>query len=111
IYARLAPSLSLSLSPSLIFTPSLPGSLVGVGDVISQQLIERRGLANHSVRRTTKMMSIGFFFVVSLLKSALIQHNFTYTLYKCTQLAKTLAVVQIVAVAWNSYLSWKANKM
>ncbi|XP_052390455.1 protein Mpv17 isoform X3 [Carassius gibelio] len=39
------------------------GSLVGVGDVISQQLIERRGLANHSIRRTTKMMSIGFFFV------------------------------------------------
>ncbi|XP_016393060.1 protein Mpv17 isoform X1 [Sinocyclocheilus rhinocerous] len=39
------------------------GSLVGVGDVISQQLIERRGLANHSVRRTAKMMSIGFFFV------------------------------------------------
>ncbi|XP_065112254.1 mitochondrial inner membrane protein Mpv17 isoform X2 [Paramisgurnus dabryanus] len=39
------------------------GSLVGVGDVISQQLIERRGLANHSVKRTAKMMSIGFFFV------------------------------------------------
>jgi len=49
-----------------LFLPSLPGSLVGVGDVISQQLIERRGLANHSVRRTAKMMSIGFFFVVSL---------------------------------------------
>ncbi|KAL1253958.1 hypothetical protein QQF64_016187 [Cirrhinus molitorella] len=39
------------------------GSLVGVGDVISQQLIERRGLANHNVKRTAKMMSIGFFFV------------------------------------------------
>lgn len=42
------------------------GSLVGVGDVISQQLIERRGLAHHSVQRTAKMMSIGFFFVVGL---------------------------------------------
>ncbi|XP_078798576.1 mitochondrial inner membrane protein Mpv17 isoform X1 [Oryzias latipes] len=39
------------------------GSLVGVGDVISQQLIERRGLRRHSVRRTARMMSIGFFFV------------------------------------------------
>ncbi|XP_050927700.1 protein Mpv17 isoform X2 [Lates calcarifer] len=39
------------------------GSLVGVGDVISQQLIERRGLAQHNVQRTAKMMSIGFFFV------------------------------------------------
>ena len=61
--------LTLSVSPSfpLSFPPSLPGSLVGVGDVISQQLIERRGLANHSMRRTAKMMSIGFFFVVSVL--------------------------------------------
>lgn len=41
------------------------GSLVGVGDVISQQLIERRGLAHHNMQRTAKMMSIGFFFVVS----------------------------------------------
>uniref|UniRef100_A0A665VAE3 Mitochondrial inner membrane protein Mpv17 n=1 Tax=Echeneis naucrates TaxID=173247 RepID=A0A665VAE3_ECHNA len=39
------------------------GSLVGVGDVISQQLIERRGLAQHNVQRTVKMMGIGFFFV------------------------------------------------
>ncbi|XP_061785562.2 mitochondrial inner membrane protein Mpv17 isoform X1 [Nerophis lumbriciformis] len=39
------------------------GSLVGVGDIIAQQLIERRGLAGHNVRRTAKMMSIGFFFV------------------------------------------------
>uniref|UniRef100_A0A674IFJ2 Mitochondrial inner membrane protein Mpv17 n=1 Tax=Terrapene triunguis TaxID=2587831 RepID=A0A674IFJ2_9SAUR len=36
------------------------GSLVGVGDVISQQLVERRGLRGHSTRRTLKMMAIGF---------------------------------------------------
>nr|DBA25414.1 TPA: hypothetical protein GDO54_009800 [Pyxicephalus adspersus] len=39
------------------------GSLVGVGDVISQQLVERRGLQGHSVERTLKMMGIGFCFV------------------------------------------------
>ncbi|KAG7508689.1 Mpv17 [Solea senegalensis] len=39
------------------------GSLVGVGDVVAQQLIERRGLSQHNVYRTAKMMSIGFFFV------------------------------------------------
>ncbi|XP_061756812.1 protein Mpv17 isoform X8 [Nerophis ophidion] len=39
------------------------GSLVGVGDVIAQQLIERRGVAGHNVRRTAKMMGVGFFFV------------------------------------------------
>ncbi|MCJ8750007.1 hypothetical protein PDJAM_G00194390 [Pangasius djambal] len=41
------------------------GSLMGVGDIISQQLIERRGLTKHSIRRTSKMMSMGFFFVAS----------------------------------------------
>ncbi|XP_075770632.1 mitochondrial inner membrane protein Mpv17 isoform X2 [Pelodiscus sinensis] len=39
------------------------GSLVGVGDVVSQQLVERRGLHGHSTRRTLKMMGIGFCFV------------------------------------------------
>ncbi|XP_077782806.1 mitochondrial inner membrane protein Mpv17 isoform X4 [Podarcis muralis] len=39
------------------------GTLVGVGDVISQQAVERRGLAGHSSRRTLKMMAIGFCFV------------------------------------------------
>uniref|UniRef100_A0A8C8SAP2 Mitochondrial inner membrane protein Mpv17 n=1 Tax=Pelusios castaneus TaxID=367368 RepID=A0A8C8SAP2_9SAUR len=39
------------------------GSLVGIGDVISQQLVERRGLRGHSSRRTLKMMAIGFCFV------------------------------------------------
>uniref|UniRef100_A0A8C7WUZ1 Mitochondrial inner membrane protein Mpv17 n=1 Tax=Oryzias sinensis TaxID=183150 RepID=A0A8C7WUZ1_9TELE len=50
---------------SFLYDPEVKGdgSLVGVGDVISQQLIERRGLRRHSVRRTARMMSIGFFFV------------------------------------------------
>ncbi|XP_072841557.1 mitochondrial inner membrane protein Mpv17 isoform X1 [Pogona vitticeps] len=39
------------------------GTLVGAGDVISQQVVERRGLAGHSGRRTLKMMAIGFCFV------------------------------------------------
>lgn len=52
--------------PTGFFSSRPPGSLVGVGDVISQQLIERRGLAHHNVRRTARMMTIGFFFVVSL---------------------------------------------
>ncbi|KAG6921570.1 MPV17, mitochondrial inner membrane protein, partial [Chelydra serpentina] len=39
------------------------GSLVGVGDVIAQQVVERRGLGGHSGRRTLKMMAIGFCFV------------------------------------------------
>ncbi|XP_055041571.1 mitochondrial inner membrane protein Mpv17 isoform X2 [Misgurnus anguillicaudatus] len=121
------------------------GSLVGVGDVISQQLIERRGLANHSVKRTAKMMSIGFFFVgpvvgswykvldklvtggtkSAALKKMLFDQDYTdalisnYYLWPPVQIANfyfvplhhRLAVVQIVAVVWNSYLSWKANKM
>uniref|UniRef100_A0A803JK31 Mitochondrial inner membrane protein Mpv17 n=1 Tax=Xenopus tropicalis TaxID=8364 RepID=A0A803JK31_XENTR len=39
------------------------GSLMGVGDVISQQLVERKGLKGHSIERTVKMMGIGFCFV------------------------------------------------
>uniref|UniRef100_A0A671U9T4 Mitochondrial inner membrane protein Mpv17 n=1 Tax=Sparus aurata TaxID=8175 RepID=A0A671U9T4_SPAAU len=149
------------------------GSLVGVGDVISQQLIERRGLANHSVRRTAKMMSIGFFFVgpvigswykvldrlvvggtksAAMKKMLLDQLGFApcflgaflclsgalngltveenvnklkrvsslhFNLWPPVQIANfyfiplhhRLAVVQVVAVGWNSYLTWKANKM
>ncbi|KAM4712763.1 mitochondrial inner membrane protein Mpv17 [Anableps anableps] len=153
------------------------GSLVGVGDVISQQLIERRGLAHHNVRRTARMMSIGFFFVGPVIGSwykvldrlvvggsksaamkkmlvdqlcfapcflgaflcisgalngltveeniAKLKRDYTdalisnYYLWPPVQIANfyfvplhhRLAVVQIVAVAWNSYLTWKANKM
>ncbi|XP_062823094.1 protein Mpv17, partial [Anolis carolinensis] len=39
------------------------GTLMGVGDVISQQLVERRGLEGHSGRRTLRMMGIGLCFV------------------------------------------------
>ncbi|XP_053878101.1 protein Mpv17 isoform X2 [Malaclemys terrapin pileata] len=121
------------------------GSLVGVGDVISQQLVERRGLRGHSSRRTLKMMAIGFCFVgpvvggwyqlldrlipgntrmVALKKMALDQDYpdallTNYYLWPAVQIANfyfiplnhRLAVVQVVAVVWNSYLSWKANKL
>ncbi|KAJ8009124.1 hypothetical protein DPEC_G00085610 [Dallia pectoralis] len=149
------------------------GTLVGVGDVISQQVFERRGLANHNMIRTAKMMSIGFFFVgpvvggwykvldklvtgatkSSAMKKMLVdqvcfapcflggflgisgtlngltveenvdklKRDYTdalisnYYLWPPVQMANfyfiplhhRLAVVQIVAVAWNSYLSWK----
>ncbi|XP_054474438.1 protein Mpv17 isoform X2 [Anoplopoma fimbria] len=153
------------------------GLLVGAGDVISQQLIERRGLAHHNVLRTAKMMSIGFFFVGPVIgkwlkvldglvvggtKSAAIKKMlidqlcfapcflgaflgisgalngltvgenvtklkrdypdaliYNYYLWPPVQIANfyfiplhyRLPVVQIVAVSWNSYLTWKANKM
>ncbi|KAM9317204.1 mitochondrial inner membrane protein Mpv17 [Gastrophryne carolinensis] len=152
------------------------GSLVGVGDVISQQLVERRGLRGHNVERTVKMMGIGFCFVgpvvggwykildvlipgssksVALKKMLLDQGGFApcflvcfltivgglnglskeeiwnklrrdykdalitnYYLWPAVQIANfyfiplhhRLAVVQCVAIIWNSYLSWKANK-
>lgn len=38
---------------------------MGAGDVIAQQLVERRGLQGHQGSRTMKMMAIGFCFVVS----------------------------------------------
>uniref|UniRef100_A0A8C6T8P5 Mitochondrial inner membrane protein Mpv17 n=1 Tax=Neogobius melanostomus TaxID=47308 RepID=A0A8C6T8P5_9GOBI len=153
------------------------GTLVGVGDVISQQLLERKGLSNHNLQRTAKMMSIGFCFVgpvvgswykvldrlvVGTTKSAAmkkmlmdqlcfapcflgcflglsgalngltVEQNFSklkrdypdalisnYYLWPPVQIANfyfiplhhRLAVVQLVAVIWNSYLTWKANKM
>ncbi|CAL8316007.1 unnamed protein product [Lota lota] len=153
------------------------GSLVGVGDVISQQLIERRGLANHNGLRTARMMAIGFCLVGPVVggwykvldrlvvggsksdamkkmlldqlvfapcflgaflglsgalsglsaeqNAAKLKRDYTdalisnYYLWPPVQIANfyfvplhhRLAVVQVVAVAWNSYLSWKANKM
>ncbi|XP_063297949.1 protein Mpv17 isoform X2 [Pelobates fuscus] len=150
------------------------GSLVGVGDVISQQLVERKGLQRHDFERTMKMMGIGFCFVgpvvggwyktleslvpgssksVALKKMLLDQGGFApcflggflaivgalnglskeeiwskdykdalitnYYIWPAVQIANfyfiplyhRLAVVQCVAVIWNSYLSWKANQL
>uniref|UniRef100_A0A674D6Z9 Mitochondrial inner membrane protein Mpv17 n=1 Tax=Salmo trutta TaxID=8032 RepID=A0A674D6Z9_SALTR len=140
--------------------------ITAMGDVISQQVLERRDLANHNVTRTAKMMSIGFFFVgpvlggwykvldklmrgasgglhfkcgpmlflgaflwisrtlngltveenVAKLKrdymDALISNYYLSSPFQIANfyfipLHHRLAVVQIVAVAWNSYLSWK----
>uniref|UniRef100_A0A8C7L1F3 Mitochondrial inner membrane protein Mpv17 n=1 Tax=Oncorhynchus kisutch TaxID=8019 RepID=A0A8C7L1F3_ONCKI len=171
-------SRSLPLTSLPFLSPLSPtGTLVGVGDVISQQVLERRGLANHNVTRTAKMMSIGFFFVGPAIGSwykvldklvtggtksaamkkmlvdqlgfapcflgaflgisgtlngltveenvAKLKRDYTdalisnYYLWPAVQIANfyfiplhhRLAVVQIVAIGWNSYLSWKANKM
>ncbi|XP_067880191.1 protein Mpv17 isoform X2 [Heterodontus francisci] len=39
------------------------GALVGCSDIVSQQVIERRGLANHDTKRTIKMATVGFIYV------------------------------------------------
>ncbi|KAE8605830.1 hypothetical protein XENTR_v10015330 [Xenopus tropicalis] len=121
------------------------GSLMGVGDVISQQLVERKGLKGHSIERTVKMMGIGFCFVGAFAPCFLgcflsiagalnglsgeqiwgkLKRDYTdalitnYYIWPAVQVANfyfiplyhRLAVVQCVAVIWNSYLSWKANQ-
>ncbi|EFB20537.1 hypothetical protein PANDA_001652, partial [Ailuropoda melanoleuca] len=157
------------------------GSLMGLGDIISQQLVEKRGLQGHQTGRTLTMVSLGCGFVVSpplcpvggwyrvldrllphttkadALKKMLLdqgcfapcflgcflplvgalnglsaQDNWAklrrdypdalvtnYYLWPAVQLANfylvplhyRLAVVQCVAVIWNSYLSWKAHRL
>ncbi|XP_071403793.1 mitochondrial inner membrane protein Mpv17 [Pithys albifrons albifrons] len=153
------------------------GALMGVGDVIAQQLVERRGLNGHHGVRTLKMMATGFCFVgpvvgswyrildrlipgntkiVAVKKMILdqggfapcflvcflaitgamnglsvqdnwskIQQDYTdalmtnYCIWPPVQIANfyfvplqhRLAVVQCVAIVWNCYLSWKANRM
>ncbi|XP_032539115.1 protein Mpv17 isoform X2 [Chiroxiphia lanceolata] len=153
------------------------GALMGAGDVIAQQLVERRGLRGHHGPRTLKMMAIGFCFVgpvvgswyrildrlipgntkvVAVKKMVLdqggfapcflgcflaitgamnglsvqdnwskIQQDYTdalmtnYCIWPPVQIANfyfvplqhRLAVVQCVAIVWNCYLSWKANRM
>ncbi|XP_074676558.1 mitochondrial inner membrane protein Mpv17 isoform X2 [Strix aluco] len=156
------------------------GALMGAGDMIAQQLVERRGLRRHRGRRTLKMMAIGFCFVlpqgpvvggwykildrlipgstkvVAVKKMLLdqgafapcflgcflavtgamnglsaqenwskIQQDYTdalltnYCIWPPVQIGNfyfvplqhRLAVVQCVAIVWNCYLSWKANRM
>lgn len=38
---------------------------MGLGDVISQQLVERQGVRKHQISRTLTMVSLGCGFVVS----------------------------------------------
>ncbi|XP_010603045.1 protein Mpv17 isoform X1 [Fukomys damarensis] len=153
------------------------GSLMGLGDIISQQLVERRGLQGHQTKRTWTMVFLGCGFVgpvvggwykildrlipgttkLDALKKTLLdqgafapcflgcflplvgtlnglsaQDNWAklqrdypdalitnYYLWPAVQLANfylvplhyRLAVVQCVAVIWNSYLSWKAHQL
>ncbi|XP_025051024.1 protein Mpv17 [Alligator sinensis] len=153
-----------------------PGALMGIGDVVSQQLVEQKGLRRHSGRRTLRMMAIGFCFVgpvvggwyklldrlvlgttktAAVKKMVLDQAGFApiflgsflavagavnslsakenwekiqrdyadalvtnYYIWPAVQVANfyfiplnyRLAVVQCVAIVWNSYLSWKANQ-
>ncbi|XP_055491473.1 protein Mpv17 isoform X2 [Leucoraja erinacea] len=43
------------------------GSTCGISDIISQQLIERRGLTDHSIKRTIKMTTVGLIYVGPIL--------------------------------------------
>ncbi|XP_032877286.1 protein Mpv17 isoform X2 [Amblyraja radiata] len=121
------------------------GSTCGISDIISQQLIERRGLTDHSIKRTIKMTTVGLIYVFALAPCFLagfivvtgflgglsrekiylkLENNYTnalmsnYTIWPAVQLLNfyfiplknRLAVVQIVALLWNTYLSWMANK-
>ncbi|XP_048372002.1 protein Mpv17 isoform X3 [Sphaerodactylus townsendi] len=142
------------------------GTLVGAGDVISQQLVEKRGLTGHNGQRTLKMMTVGFCFVgpvigswyqvldrlvpaktkvAALQKMLLDQGGFAPCFLGCflavvgtlnglsvednwskikriwpavqvvnfyfVPLNYRLAVVQCVAILFNSYLSWKTNQL
>uniref|UniRef100_A0A8P0TQ36 Mitochondrial inner membrane protein Mpv17 n=1 Tax=Canis lupus familiaris TaxID=9615 RepID=A0A8P0TQ36_CANLF len=152
------------------------GSLMGLGDIISQQLVEKRGLRGHQTGRTLTMAFLGCGFVgpvvggwyrvldrlipgtakADALKKMLLDQGglcpmfsrlfpptsrstqwpvspgqlgqapadpdallTNYYLWPAVQLANfylvplhyRLAVVQCVAVIWNSYLSWKAHRL
>lgn len=42
------------------------GLVCGLGDVIAQNLIEKRRLRDYNIRRTTTMTAIGFLFTVKI---------------------------------------------
>lgn len=76
--ARVLETSSVGRIPSLLGVAAHPGrssdnntcvpctgSLMGLGDIISQQLVERRGLRGHQTGRTLTMVCLGCGFVVS----------------------------------------------
>jgi len=69
----------------------MSGSIIGTGDVLAQQVIERKGY-NHNLRRTTKMICIGMFFTAPTLRASwiLLDKVFKGTT-KTTALKKMLA--------------------
>ena len=44
------------------------GVICGIGDVIAQELIEKKGWDKYDVRRTAKFSVIGLLFIVSVLR-------------------------------------------
>ena len=44
------------------------GVICGIGDVIAQQLIEKKGWQKYDARRTVKFSMIGLLFIVSVLQ-------------------------------------------
>ncbi|XP_066851395.1 protein Mpv17 isoform X6 [Anser cygnoides] len=122
------------------------GALMGAGDVIAQQLVERRGLREHHGKRTLRMVAIGccfvggfapcflgcFLAITGAVNGLSVEENWSkiqqdyvdalltnYCIWPPVQIANfyfvplshRLAVVQCVAIVWNCYLSWKANRV
>ena len=54
------------------------GVICGIGDVIAQELIERKGWEKYDIRRTAKFSMIGLLFIVS------VSNSFTCRVYLLT---------------------------
>ncbi|GCC35614.1 mitochondrial inner membrane protein Mpv17 isoform X1 [Chiloscyllium punctatum] len=153
------------------------GTLVGCSDVISQQLIEQQGWANHDTKRTLRMTTVGLTYVGPVLgvwyklldqlvvgksktvafkkmlldqfalapsflacflaltgflgghsreevwlklkkdyKDTLISNYYIWPTVQMLNfyfvpLVYRLPLIQVVALMWNTYLSWMANKI
>lgn len=42
----------------------MTGALMAVGDVAAQQIVEKRGIADHDIMRTMRLSGYGLFFAV-----------------------------------------------
>uniref|UniRef100_A0A2K5LR85 Mitochondrial inner membrane protein Mpv17 n=1 Tax=Cercocebus atys TaxID=9531 RepID=A0A2K5LR85_CERAT len=100
------------------------GSLMGLGDIISQQLVERRGLQEHQRGRTLTMMSLGCGFVVSspLSRASLwpavqlanfylvpLHYRYVASLPHPSRNTHVTNIVQLCSVIWTLYLSWMST--